>query len=629
MNRNSPSPIATGLLPACVAFALLVGVPALALLHAPTALAAPPVTAFQLERFEPNYAPDLNLMSVATSDVLGHFAPSFALTTHVSAGALRVEGDAGTGAGWQNWSSVDYSTRLEISAALGIARWLDVGIVVPVTVYQDGSVLSGAVDHRPVDGAALQDPRLTVKFRPLRPEWAGGLGLAVALTTYVPAGSTSRLGSSGSTRIEPRFIIDWRHEVGVKIAANVAFEASTDESTAVLTPHWLKWGVGLAVPLGVEGLQVVSTVFGQSGFGQAQAASYDGIATGAIEFDGEVRYSHASSGLFVSAGGGTGLTHAVGSPRWRGMFTIGWSSDYADTDQDGVPNHTDLCEDLAEDIDGFQDEDGCPDDDNDDDRVPDDLDRCPLAAEDVDGFEDEDGCPDSDNDGDGIPDTEDKCPLVAEDRDGSQDADGCPEADDDGDGIPDAVDQCAHNKEDRDGFEDHDGCLDPDNDKDGIFDLVDLCPDEAETANGVADSDGCPDGERDLAAITRRSVWLRSPVEFQRGTAQLTSDGRKVLREAAVLLIRHAAVGDILVEGHTDDSGDEAELLYLSQERAEAARAYLIEVGVAEQRLEARGFGGTLPMDTNETAAGRRANNRIELRFAKPHGSTAGHGEAP
>ena len=53
--------------------------------------------------------------------------------------------------------------------------------------------------------------------------------------------------------------------------------------------------------------------------------------------------------------------------------------------------------------------------------------RCPTEAEDFDGFEDEDGCPDDDNDRDGIPDLRDACPLDAEDAHDVDDSyDGCP-----------------------------------------------------------------------------------------------------------------------------------------------------------------------------------------------------------
>ena len=65
--------------------------------------------------------------------------------------------------------------------------------------------------------------------------------------------------------------------------------------------------------------------------------------------------------------------------------------------------------------------------DRDRDGIPDAADRCPLISEDLDHFEDEDGCPEIDNDLDGIVDTRDKCPNQAEDFDMDNDEDGCPD----------------------------------------------------------------------------------------------------------------------------------------------------------------------------------------------------------
>ena len=98
--------------------------------------------------------------------------------------------------------------------------------------------------------------------------------------------------------------------------------------------------------------------------------------------------------------------------------------------------------------------------DKDGDGIPDDVDQCPDVAEDKDGFEDEDGCPDYDNDKDGIYDTQDQCPNEAEDRDGFQDVDGCPDPDNDKDGVPDISDQCPNNPETFNSFKDDDGCPD-------------------------------------------------------------------------------------------------------------------------------------------------------------------------
>ena len=67
------------------------------------------------------------------------------------------------------------------------------------------------------------------------------------------------------------------------------------------------------------------------------------------------------------------------------------------------------------------------DNDPDHDGVVGAADQCPNEAEDKDGFQDEDGCPDPDNDGDGVPDAQDKCPLEPETKNGFQDEDGCPD----------------------------------------------------------------------------------------------------------------------------------------------------------------------------------------------------------
>jgi hypothetical protein len=99
----------------------------------------------------------------------------------------------------------------------------------------------------------------------------------------------------------------------------------------------------------------------------------------------------------------------------------------SDRDMDGIPDAMDKCPDQAEDFDGYEDTDGCPDPDNDGDGILDVNDKCPNQAEDFDGYQDEDGCPDVDNDGDGILDVDDKCPNAKETFNGYQDTDGCPD----------------------------------------------------------------------------------------------------------------------------------------------------------------------------------------------------------
>ena len=100
----------------------------------------------------------------------------------------------------------------------------------------------------------------------------------------------------------------------------------------------------------------------------------------------------------------------------------------ADDDRDGIVNRADRCPKTAEDPDGFEDEDGCPDLDNDGDTFADAQDRCPLRAETKNGIDDNDGCPETDEDGDRIVGTHDQCPNEVEAYNGFKDDDGCPDA---------------------------------------------------------------------------------------------------------------------------------------------------------------------------------------------------------
>ena len=301
----------------------------------------------------------------------------------------------------------------------------------------------------------------------------------------------------------------------------------------------------------------------------------------------------------------------VNPPDWMLYFMLSFGGSVLpqDRDKDGISDDVDKCPDEAEDFDGLEDTDGCPDLDNDKDGIPDATDKCSSLAEDFDGFQDEDGCPDLDNDNDGIPDVRDKCPSEPEDFDGVEDDDGCPDIvqDSDKDGIPDNKDKCPLVKEDFDGFQDEDGCIDPDNDLDGIPDSLDKCPSESETYNGYMDDDGCPD----TRPIEEKFI-LRG-VNFESGSAALTPDSYGVLDQVVKSLKAYPEVR-VEIAGFTDDVGKDDYNLGLSQRRADSVKQYLVNAGVGADRVVARGFGESNPIASNTTAAGRAENRRIEFR---------------
>jgi outer membrane protein OmpA-like peptidoglycan-associated protein len=234
-------------------------------------------------------------------------------------------------------------------------------------------------------------------------------------------------------------------------------------------------------------------------------------------------------------------------------------------------------------------------------------DKCPNDAEDLDGFEDENGCPDYDNDKDGVPDSADQCPLVPEDIDDFEDKDGCPDDDNDRDGIPDSLDHCLMDPEDKDGFQDNDGCPDVDNDLDDVPDSVDRCPD----IPGEVDNGGCPKEKARAKEIKRGRVILRG-VNFQFGSAVLTGDSYAILDRVYESLVEWPEI-KIEIRGHTDSVGGNIANKRLSRKRAEAVRNYLVSKGISPERLAAEGYGEDEPIADNTTAEGRAMNRRVEL----------------
>ncbi|MDQ3223639.1 MAG: OmpA family protein [Gemmatimonadota bacterium] len=274
----------------------------------------------------------------------------------------------------------------------------------------------------------------------------------------------------------------------------------------------------------------------------------------------------------------------------------------ADFDSDGVANKVDNCPMVAEDKDGFADEDGCVDADNDGDAIADAQDKCPNEA----GLARLEGCPIPDQDKDGIADADDKCVteygLVAQG--------GCPIKDQDNDGVVDSFDGCPSAA----GLMELKGCPAKDTDTDGLADHLDNCPAE----KGLANNSGCPARKKQLVVITRDKLEIKDRVYFGNNNARIQARSFKLLKQIAQVLKDKQNVEKVVIEGHTDDKGNDERNLKLSQDRADAVRSYLIKQGVEGGRLEAKGFGRSKPIDTNKTNAGRANNRRVEFTVPQP-----------
>lgn len=119
---------------------------------------------------------------------------------------------------------------------------------------------------------------------------------------------------------------------------------------------------------------------------------------------------------------------------------------------------------------------------------------------------------------------------------------------------------------------------------------------------------------REGARVVLRHVY------FDFGSAQLRSDSEAELRNLFRFLEANPDVR-VEVQGHTDSVGSEAVNHRLSTARAHAVRTYLLERGITPARIEARGYGSSSPVATNETDEGRQLNRRVELRILGEAGS--------
>ncbi len=110
----------------------------------------------------------------------------------------------------------------------------------------------------------------------------------------------------------------------------------------------------------------------------------------------------------------------------------------------------------------------------------------------------------------------------------------------------------------------------------------------------------------------RGLIVSMSDVLFETGEYSLKTGAREKLAKVAGILIAYPSL-NIAVGGYTDNVGGDQMNQKLSENRAGAVRDYLVEQGVAANSVTAEGFGNTSPVASNDNAAGRQENRRVEL----------------
>ncbi len=459
-------------------------------------------------------------------------------------------------------------------------------------------------------------------LKPISPQTIGELDDTLASRFGGTSGaSTYRMNLPTAISLQVDYQI-WK-DIYVNLTPYLAFQFKKndtkvhDYSSVAITPRWDHKWFGVFIPV--------------------QYNFLDGFRTGAAVRLGPIIVG--TSNILPLVGGQKNIYGADAYALLKIPIPYGKPKD---KDKDGISNKRDACKEVP----GVWEFNGCPDKDG--DHVKDSEDKCP----DVPGVKELQGCPDKD--GDGITDAEDNCPDdkgLAEfkgcpDKDGDKiidKEDACPELagltefkgcpDRDGDKIPDNEDACP----DIAGPKEYKGC--PDKDADTVLDKDDSCPDVA----GAVENKGCPwpdtdgdgviDKEDDCPTTPGEKALKGCPpapvlkaeeqkilekafasLEFATGKDIIKKTSFSSLNDLAKLMKEHAADWTLDLAGHTDNQGDPAKNMILSEKRTKAVKKYLVSKGVQADKIITNWYGQTLPIADNTTNEGRQRNRRVEMK---------------
>jgi outer membrane protein OmpA-like peptidoglycan-associated protein len=285
---------------------------------------------------------------------------------------------------------LERAVSADLLASIGLFGWSEIGVHLPLQLVYDGDDYAAGGAMLSADGG-VGDLRLVPKVVLLRTGSAARhflLGLSMPLT--FPTGDGEALRGADGVTAEPRLGLAMHGE-------RLGFGASIGYRWRNEHPVGLPYGDEIAL-----GLMASYAILPESLTLQAEL-------TGGKQIDADVDGAdfplEALAGLIFRLGqswdlhgaGGLAVTDGIGGPSFRVLAGLRY--------RHGVPERHGF---LDRDQDGILDKD----------------DDCPTEVEDLDGFEDEDGCPEADNDGDGVLDDRDECPDLPEEQGG--DGDGCP-----------------------------------------------------------------------------------------------------------------------------------------------------------------------------------------------------------
>ena len=534
---------------------------------------------FSLDRFNPSERGS-EWFALDSLDMRGNLRPAIGLVGELAVNPLVIYNPDGS------TRATPVSDQLILHPGASLVLWdrLRVGFDLPIAAYQNGSggTVSG-ISYSGDTSAGIGDLRLSADVR-LLGEYGDVFRLAAGTQVFVPIGSQSGYLSDGSVRIViPR--LQAAGDAGVfSYAANLGFDYRGQSENFGGTGLGSEFVFGASA--GVHALDR-NLLVGPEVYGSTVITSGSAFTTTNTPLE-LLLGGHllVASSWRMGLGVAPGLTRGLGEPTVRFLASIEWAPQPeapppADRDHDGIPDVDDACPDVP----GVKTDDpktnGCP------------AEEPPAPA---------------DRDKDGVPDADDACPDVPGVKTNDPKTNGCP-PDRDHDGILDADDACP----DVPGVKTEDpttnGCPpDPDRDKDGIPNELDACPDTPGPKNADPKKNGCP-----AAAVVGKRIVILEQVKFATGSAKILPASDAILTAVLGVLTSHTEIQHLGIEGHTDNVGGAAMNKTLSGQRAASVVTWLVKHGIDPARLSSAGFGMERPIDTNDTAAGRQNNRRVEF----------------
>lgn len=458
---------------------------------------------------------------------------------------------------------VGHLLAAQIGASFGLWDRIVLFVGLPVNLVLDGELIGG---QPRADGTSLGDLTFGARGR-LFGEEDDAFALALQATGTAPTAQAarfqSRFAGEGGWTFSPEVLFEIRIAELVDITGNLGFILRDEQDFGSLrVEHEFTWAIGATLHAVPDLLDVSIESWGATalarndGESQGQVTPIEGVI-GATLFP--VR------GLRIGAAVGTGLQRGYGAGDFRAILSLGYATEGEvppeDTDEDGITDDVDECVDEPEDVDSYQDEDGCPDADNDGDGIEDANDGCPNEPEDMDGLGDDDGCPELDFDQDGAADETDRCPtepgIALAPR---PECTGCPTCEGQPPEQPDPGPEPGPEPEPEPSYASVDGRV--------LFDI---------------------------------NAWALRPSETR-------------ALQAALQYLQANPSATVVVEGHADVRGNEPDNVALSRRRARRVAAWLMRHGVARSQLEPVGCGETYPEGDPNTRLGRRQSRRVEFR---------------